>query len=851
MSAVPPPLVSPHHQLFLAPPLFPTNIDRYHAVTSLTPMYVNITNGAYPHPHCVDFVNHNGPAAYLVAPPPHTHDPTTPPPLADCGCTDTLVREADIYLARDVQPTSTGILVTYPNGATARAIATGYLVVPSSARVIIPVHIMRNADLHRSLISVGQLCNQGCTAVLTDSHITITDSHTGAVILAGAKAPSATLWPLSPITTPPAAAPALPDSHANLAQRHALNADFVNWAHACFGAPPASSFLHAARNGWLSGFPRLTPQLIYDNMPNAVATAMGHLDANRQGQRSTRRSLPTTVSTSPAPSPPTAIASPAAEEPADSAIDTDTTALVSHVITVTADDVRAHADLMGRFPFPSHTGNQYLLATVHGGYVHLEALRDRTGPSYVKAFRATIDFFALRGVHRPTIYRIDNEGSRLVDQLFAANNIQREYVPAGDHRANKAERAIRDAKAHLIASLCLVHREFPLKLWDELLPQTELTLNLLRPWRPNPTVSAYHGLYGHQYNFDAHPLAPVGTLVVIHNARPPAGDRLSWSPHGAEGFYLGPALDHYRAYRVYDAITTGLRVSNSLSWHPAPFPMPGSSPVELAIAAIDDLASALQAAARSHLPPADRQPFEQCATSATDALRALTDQFINPLPGAEPAVQPHYQGAARAARSRPAAVPPPATPPLPVPPPAPQRVAPVDAASADPLPPQRVEPPAGVPDMPPLASPPVERPRAQAPPPSPTHLRGWWSLPFPRSASRARTRARRAPRQLPPSRCPPLQIAPPSRGRVPSLFRALRRRPASAPCVGALPSSAPAAYRPLDQHDAAATPLRYSRQLQMACTSPRRLLAAAVRRRASFLTSPQRPVVAPSGALAA
>ena len=58
------------------------------------------------------------------------------------------------------------------------------------------------------------------------------------------------------------------------------------------------------------------------------------------------------------------------------------------------------------------------------------------------------------------------------------------------------------------------------------------------------------------------------------------------------------------------------------------------------------------------------------------------------------------------------------------------------------------------------------------------HLRGWWSLSFPRRASRARTRARRAPMQLPTSRRPPLQVAPPSRGRVPSLSRALRRRPA-------------------------------------------------------------------------
>ena len=34
-------------------------------------------------------------------------------------------------------------------------------------------------------------------------------------------------------------------------------------------------------------------------------------------------------------------------------------------------------------------------------------------------------------------------------------------------------------KNHLVAGLCAVDKNFPMQLWDELLPQSEITLNIL------------------------------------------------------------------------------------------------------------------------------------------------------------------------------------------------------------------------------------------------------------------------------------------------------------------------------------------------------------------------------------
>ena len=92
-------------------------------------------------------------------------------------------------------------------------------------------------------------------------------------------------------------------------------------------------------------------------------------------------------------------------------------------------------------------------------------------------------------------------------------NIKDQLVPPLNHRANQAERAIQTFKSHFIAILSSVDPEFPLSQWDLLLPQTNLTLNLLRSARSNPKLSAHAYLFGN-HNFSKTPLAPPGTRVI-------------------------------------------------------------------------------------------------------------------------------------------------------------------------------------------------------------------------------------------------------------------------------------------------------------------------------------------------
>ena len=75
-------------------------------------------------------------------------------------------------------------------------------------------------------------------------------------------------------------------------------------------------------------------------------------------------------------------------------------------------------------------------------------------------------------------------------------------------------------------------REFPLQLWCYLLFQEELTLNLLRTARFDPSKSKYEALEG-KFNYNATPLAPreQNPLYMKHQTGEPHGHHMQWM-HG-------------------------------------------------------------------------------------------------------------------------------------------------------------------------------------------------------------------------------------------------------------------------------------------------------------------------------
>jgi hypothetical protein len=268
---------------------------------------------------------------------------------------------------------------------------------------------------------------------------------------------------------------------------------------------------------------------------------------------------------------------------------------------------------------------KYLLVSVYDGYVKFNALHDRTSGDYTRAYGDLLDFFAERK-KKVTVIKLDNEKSAEVEDMFRQRDTEYAYVPPGNHRTLKAERAIRAAKNHIIAMLCTADDEFPMYLWDKVLPQAELTIKHLRECKSNPAVSAYEGMFNKKYDFDAHPIAPVGIKVIVHDK---PDNRASWDAHGVEGFYLGPALDHYRCWRAWIKSTRSVRVSDTMAWFPARVKMPGASPIDMLSAAVKDVSAALTRVADNEAVSQHRQPYDTLHVTAVSALQDIA-RMLNP-----------------------------------------------------------------------------------------------------------------------------------------------------------------------------------------------------------------------------
>ena len=119
-------------------------------------------------------------------------------------------------------------------------------------------------------------------------------------------------------------------------------------------------------------------------------------------------------------------------------------------------------------------------------------------------------------------------------QRLCTREIQEvELVQPGCHRRNAAEVAIRNFKAHFLSILAGTADDFLLQLWDKLLPQAEITVNLLRQSNATPTISAYAHMNG-PFHYNKMPLAPLGCNVQAHEK---ADKRGTWAFHSVDGWW--------------------------------------------------------------------------------------------------------------------------------------------------------------------------------------------------------------------------------------------------------------------------------------------------------------------------
>jgi hypothetical protein len=485
----------------------------------------------------------------------------------------------------NIRKTVTPIAVKLPNGRVITSTHSGLLnitTLPIAART---AHIF--PQLTGSLLSIGQFCDSGYSAVFNSATVTINDAG-GMAVLTGYRDENTKLYMVDltlACTTasrdPPSANAATGAANESLYVAR-TQAEMVKFYHACLGSPSDSTFLTAAMKGYLETLPGLTPSAIRKYPPNSIATAKGHLDRIRQGIRSTKKTKKT---------------------PSDESL-TDWHPIATKSRTGTAEVYmkiiprgELHHDNTGQFPVRSSSGSNYVAVSYcgEGNYIHVEPLQSTSAADSIQCHHNTIAFY--RGCHiEPSFLRLDNQTSTDLEMyLKNVAKVNFQYIAPHNHRVNKAERAIRTWKNHFIAILATADPAFPITLWDKLLFQSELTLNLLRTSGSTPHISAYHQLHG-KYDYSSHPIGPLGCKVLVFE---PPNVRSTYGPHGEEGFYIGPAMKHYRCFEVWVTKTKHSRITDTLSWHlPSKYLIPSQTPHDVLIEAINSLTKSLEAYAK-------------------------------------------------------------------------------------------------------------------------------------------------------------------------------------------------------------------------------------------------------------
>ena len=207
---------------------------------------------------------------------------------------------------------------------------------------------------------------------------------------------------------------------------------------------------------------------------------------------------------------------------------------------------------------------------------------------------------------------LDNECSTEFKQAIKKNGLECELVPKGQHRRNLAERALKTWKSHTIGALSRVADTPPLGQWDELLPQLNMQVNLLRFSNVNPMVCSFNVFNG-AHDFNRHLLSPLGVDIhMLENSE----KRKTLGVRSKPGYYVGTSLEHYHYYWGWMRDTKKIRGSDTVSFKHKYITNPFITTGYAIVNAAQQLTSILSGS----IPP-------PLVKSGIYHLRALTDIF--------------------------------------------------------------------------------------------------------------------------------------------------------------------------------------------------------------------------------
>jgi hypothetical protein len=245
----------------------------------------------------------------------------------------------------------------------------------------------------------------------------------------------------------------------------------VGLYHACLGFPVKQTWLNAIKASNCDTFDGLTYSNAARYCLDADKTIMGYLAQQRQNVQSTKPKPTLLV--------PLAVLPPPVTAPS------------SQVFAVTKPLSKLCTKDTGHFPVRAHSGNQYVMIAIHvnANLILQQAFKSKSDRHRIAAYNTIMTCLEARRLS-VDLQILDNKASSAYKEAITFKwNATFQLIPPDMHCCNWVERAICTFKDHFLAILAGVNAAFSPYLWDLLLLQAELTLNLLQKVTLNSQIS--------------------------------------------------------------------------------------------------------------------------------------------------------------------------------------------------------------------------------------------------------------------------------------------------------------------------------------------------------------------------
>jgi hypothetical protein len=368
----------------------------------------------------------------------------SPPPLlephetsiVDYGCTGHfLLVNAPCF---NKVKSQTPLTVRLPNRATMESSHTAELNIPELNAASSIAHVFPGMA-NKSLLSVGQLCNEEYIVTFKNASVTICNPQEFQ-ILSGARDLDTELWRINLRNDKQQFQQSVANNVYELRNTGAL----VHYLHKALFSPTKSALLQVVKNGHLTTWPGLTEEAINKHLKLTPTTAMGHMNQRRHNIRSTSKT-PITAAI-------------------DDVTETNTNlGTKTHLVyAVLVHQGQLHTDLTRKFPVRYSKGNSYVMVcyVYDCNYVKVVLMKSRSTSEWVKAYDHIHQELTAKGF-KPRLQTLDNESSAALKHFFTTNDVEYQLVPPHCHRRNAAERAIRTFKEHFVAGMSSVDPTFP------------------------------------------------------------------------------------------------------------------------------------------------------------------------------------------------------------------------------------------------------------------------------------------------------------------------------------------------------------------------------------------------------